>query len=269
MTLRRLLVTAAVVLMATGAHAQLVVGTDDSAQPTIYYIDLSSNVAIVLYSGGTMAVTWGMAYDADTNTLYWNNGSTLYSSPFNLAGLTPTSLGTMTFNGATVNFVGLAFRNGMLLGTRNITTEAVYEINPATLVATQVYVYPSTFDFGGIDVDATTNLLYGLSDSGGLGLYEIDTNAQTTTFRSPYPAGETDIDGLAVHGGLAYYVIDQPGLFYVYDIAHRHASGHHPVAVHRLRGLLGRHVRPGRSRDHPGSHLGGHQEPLPVAVQEG
>ena len=69
----------------------------------------------------------------------------------------------------------------------------------------------------------TTTLLYGVNDSStggqGRGLYEIDTNAQATTFRAPYPANETDIDGLACYNGLAYYVIDQPGLFYIYDIA--------------------------------------------------
>ena len=98
----------------------------------------------------------------------------------------------------------------------------VYEIDPVTLVATQLYVYPSTFDFGGVDVDAATDLLYGLNDATtapGRGLYEIDVVAQTTTLRAPYPAGETDIDGLAVYNGLAYYVTDQPGLFYIYDVA--------------------------------------------------
>jgi hypothetical protein len=140
-----------------------------------------------------------------------------------MSGLTPTNLGTMMFGGSTVNFVGLGFRGGKLLGTRNISTEAVYEIDPVTLQATQLYVYPSAFDFGGVDVDATTNLLYGLNDASGggqgLGLYEIDTGAGSTTFRAPYPAGETDIDGLAVYNGVAYYVIDQPGLFYIYDVA--------------------------------------------------
>lgn len=222
MTLRRTLLTAAVVLFATGAHAQLIVGTDDSANPTIFHINVSNSDATPLYVGSE-AIAWGMAYDHDTNTLYWNNGSTLFSSPFSMGGLTPTSLGTMMFNGASVNFVGLGYRNGKLLGTRNIATEAVYEIDPGTLQAVQLYLHPSAFDFGGLDVDMTTTLLYGLNDAGGAGqgtgLYEIDVNAQSETFRAPYPAGETDIDGLACYNGLAYYVIDQPGFFYIYDIA--------------------------------------------------
>jgi hypothetical protein len=222
MSLRGILIAVAAAFLATGAQAQLVVGTDDTATPTIFYIDLGTNTATPILTGSS-AICWGMAYDHDTNTLYWNNGGTLYSSPFSLAGLTPTNLGTLTFNGAATNYVGLAYRAGKLLGTRNIATEAVYEIDPVSLTATQLYVYPSTFDFGGLDVDMTTGLLYGLSDTAPAGsergLYEIDTAAMTTTFRAPYPAGETDIDGLAVYNGLAYYVIDQPGNFYIYDIA--------------------------------------------------
>lgn len=222
MRLRVILIAVAVGLVASAAQGQLVVGSDYSPS-TIYHIDVGTGMATLLYTGGVEGETWGMAYDPFTNMLYWNEGSTLYMSPFSMSGLTPTLLGTMTYLGSTVNFVGLGFRNGKLLGTRNITTEAVYEIDPVTLQATLLYAYPSAdFDFGGIDVDVTTNLLFGLNDDStpvGLGLYEIDTGAQTTTFRAPYPTGETDIDGLAAYNGLAYYVTDQPGLFYVYDIA--------------------------------------------------
>jgi hypothetical protein len=222
MRLRVILVAVAVGLMASAAQGQLVVGSDYSPS-TIFYIDVDSGIATPLYTGGAESETWGMAYDPFTNMLYWNNGSSLYMSPFSMSGLTPTLLGTMMYNGATVNFVGMGFRDGKLLGTRNITTEAVYEIDPATLEATLLYAYPSAdYDFGGVDVDATTNLLYGLNDDStpvGRGLFEIDVVGQTVTYRAPYPDGETDIDGLAVYNGLAYYVTDQPGLFYIYDIA--------------------------------------------------
>jgi hypothetical protein len=224
--MRWILITAALGLLATSAQAQLIVGNDQSGTATIYHVDVGTGVATPLYAASTTdAKPWGMAYDGATNTLYWNNGSVLFSSPYGPA-LTPTNLGTMTFNAGTVNFVALAFRNGMLLGTRNIATEAVYEINPVTLVATQVYVYPSTFDFGGLDVDATTGRLFGLSDTAPAGsvrgLYEIDTVGQSTTFIAPYPGTETDIDGLAVNSGRAYYVTDGPNTtqanFYVFDV---------------------------------------------------
>jgi hypothetical protein len=219
-----LLTAIAAALVSASAHGQLVVGNDQSGTATIYHVDVGTGAATPLYSATTTdAKPWGMAYDGATNTLYWNNGSTLFSSPFSMGGLTPTNLGTMMFGASTVNFVGLGFRNGMLLGTRNIATEAVYEINPATLQASQLYVYPSAFDFGGIDVDATNGTLYGLSDTNGAGLYSIDTAGQTQSLLAPYPAGETDIDGLAVHNGLAYYVTDGPNTtqanFYVYNVA--------------------------------------------------
>lgn len=207
------------------AQAQLVVGNDQSGTATIYEIDVESGAATPIYSGATTtAKPWGMAYDPATNTLYWNNASNLFSSPYGNP-LTPSAAIPLTFDGASVNYVAMGFHNGRLLGTRNIATEAVYEIDPVTGVGTQIYVYPMTFDFGGVDVDAASGRLYGLSDSptGAAGLYEIDNTGMSTTFIAAYPAGETDIDGLAVHNGRAYFVTDGPSTtqasFYVYDVA--------------------------------------------------
>lgn len=210
------------------ASAQLIVGNDQSSTATIWNVDPAGvNPPQALYASSTAeAKPWGMAYDGKTNMLYWNNGSTLYASPFG-ATLTPQNLGTMMYNSATVNFVSLAFKDGKLYGTRNISTEAVYEIDPKNLEATLLYQYPSTFDFGGLEFDATNGLLYGLNDAtgapGGRGLFEIDVPGQTQVLKAPYPAGETDIDGLAVYNGLAYYVTDGPNTtqanFYVFDVA--------------------------------------------------
>jgi hypothetical protein len=207
------------------AQAQLIVGNDQSGVASIYDVNPTTGVATPIYTGSdTAAKAWGMAYDAATNTLYWNNGGTLFSSPLG-ATLTPTNRGALTFNGAATNYVALSFSNGKLYGTRNITTEAVYDINLTTLDATIVYQYASTFDFGGLDHDATNGKLYGLTDapSTGRGLYEFNLAAQTETFRAPYPAGETDIDALAVNNGLAYYVTDGPNTtqanFYIFDAA--------------------------------------------------
>jgi len=223
--LRAFVLTAAVLGFSASAGAQLIVGNDQSGSASIYDVNPTTGVATPIYtSTGSDAKPWGMAYDGTTNTLYWNNGSTLYSSPFGPT-LTPTNLGSMTFNGAAVNFVGLGFRDGNLYGTRNITTEAVYEIKPSTREATQVYVYSSTFDFGGVDVDSTNNELYGLTDTptATKGLYRFNIPGQSEAFLAPYPAGETDIDGLAVHNGLAYYVTDGPNTtqpnFYVFNVS--------------------------------------------------
>jgi hypothetical protein len=220
------LAAAAGAALASSAHAQLVVGNDQSGTATIWHVDVTSGAATSLYANTTSdAKPWGMAYDPATNTLWWNNGGNLYSSPFSMSGLTPSAPTPMTFNAATVNFVALAWHNGQLLGTRNIATEAVYSIDTATGVATQLYVYPTAFDFGGLDSSGTT--LYGLTDAAPSpsvrGLYSIDLAAQSTTFLAPYPSGETDIDGLAIGNGLAYYVTDGPNTtqasFYVFDPA--------------------------------------------------
>jgi len=221
--MRHTLSTVVALIAAQSAAAGLVVGNDQSGTATIWDIDVDTGVATAIYSGsGSDAKPWGMAYAPSSNTLYWNNGGNLFSSAYGPV-LTPSAAVPMTFNGNTVNFVGLGWRNGKLLGTRNIATEAVYEIDPVTGISTLIYTYPSTFDFGGVDVDAATGKLYGLSDSGGAGLYEIDTAGATQTFIAGYPAGETDIDGLAVHNGTAYFVTDGPNTvqanFYVYDIA--------------------------------------------------
>jgi hypothetical protein len=194
----------------TAAHAQLVVTNDGTANSTIWYIDLQTNNATAILQGGAEARAWGMAYDGGSNTLYWNNGGTLYSSAFSQGGLTPSSV-ALTFNGAATNFVGLAYANGRLLGTRNIATEAVYDINPITGEATLLTTYATAFDFGGLDSDGTR--LYGINDAAGggqgAGLYDIDINTGNTNFIVGSPAGDTDIDGLAIGGGRAYWVNDR------------------------------------------------------------
>jgi hypothetical protein len=214
-------------LAASAAHGQLVVGNDQSGSASIYHIDVVSGLATPIYTNTTAdAKPWGMAYDPATNTLYWNNGGNLYKSPFSMS-LTPTLVGAMTFNSVSVNYVALAFRNGQLLGTRNIATEAVYVIDTTTGVSTQLYIHPTAYDFGGLDPDATNGRLYGLSDAAPApavrGLYEIDVAGMTQTFIAGYPGTESDIDGLAVHNGVAYFVTDGPNTtqanFYVYDIA--------------------------------------------------
>jgi len=226
--MRTLAVTLVALSLTATASAQLIVGNDQSGTATIWNVDPSGvNAPQALYSSSTSsAKPWGMAYDPATGTLYWNNGSTLFASPYGPT-LTPQTLGTMMYGSNLINFVGLGFKNGKLYGTRNIATEAVYEIDPVTLQATLVYQYASQYDFGGLDIDSSNGILYGLSDTAPTGqspgLYEIDYVNQATTFKAPYPPGETDIDGLAVYGGIAYYVTDGPNttqqFFYMFDVA--------------------------------------------------
>jgi len=204
----------------------LIVGNDQAGTASIYAIDPSNGAAIEIFSTTVTALKpYGMAYDPATNTLYWNNASTLNSAPYTNP-LLPTTLGPITVAGVNTTFVSLSFANGKLYGVKNTATEGVYEIDPVTRVATLVYAYPTQFDFGGLEHDSATGLIYGLTDTATApnvrGLYRLDTLAQTSTFLAPYPAGETDIDGLAVNNGLAYYVSDGPNTaqanFYVFDV---------------------------------------------------
>jgi hypothetical protein len=219
-------------LCACLANAQLVVGNDQSGTATIWLIDVNTGVATPLFASSTAdAKPWGMAADEANRILYWNAGSVLKSATYDslLSGSPTINSISMTYNGSGVNFVGMGFNpaTGKLLGTRNISTEAVYEIDPATGIATLIWAYSTSFDFGGLEYDAATGKLYGLSDTAPTGsvrgLYEINTATMTTTFIAPYPAGETDIDALAVADGKAYYVTDGPNTtqvnFYIFEIA--------------------------------------------------
>ncbi|MEX2244210.1 MAG: PEP-CTERM sorting domain-containing protein [Fimbriimonadaceae bacterium] len=218
-------------LLAGGlAHAQLIVGNDQSGTATIWEVNVNTGAATALYSSSTTnAKPWGMAADNVNNVLYWNNGTTLFSATYAsiLSGTPSINSVSITFNGAASSIVGLGYNpaTGMLLGTKNIATEAVYEIDPLTGVSTQAYVYNSAFDFGGVDYDAASGELFGLSDTTtggqGRGLYNIDYVGGSETLVAPYFNNETDVDGLAAANGLAYYVTDGPNTtqvnFYVVD----------------------------------------------------
>ncbi|MCU0414672.1 MAG: hypothetical protein MUE91_09780, partial [Ignavibacteriaceae bacterium] len=163
---------------------------------------------------------WGAAFDVANNKVYFNNGSTLYEWP---VGGTVTQLGTIVDTlGATQSVVSLAFYNGELYCTKNIANEAVYKINTSTLVA-RVYIdyVDADFDLGGLAIDQNTGIIYATNDDTspfGSGLFRINTDA-TGTLISAYPAGQTDIDGLAVsNAGIAYLITDEPGFVYVYDL---------------------------------------------------
>jgi hypothetical protein len=212
----------AVLSMAGMACAQdgLVVGVDDTTVGMFVY----KNGAWSALANSAVQV-WGLAADEANETLYIaGNANTLFK--WTEAGGLET-IATFTYNAAAVNFVSLAYSNGKLYGTRNITTEGVYEIDPATAVATLLWAYPTAYDIGGLDVDPATGKLYGTNDATaaplGQGLFEIDTTAQTFVKVSDYPAilgsGPNDLDGLAIGNGKAYFIPDQPGEIGVLDLA--------------------------------------------------
>ncbi|MCB8967037.1 MAG: DUF4397 domain-containing protein [Ardenticatenaceae bacterium] len=195
----------------------LLVGVDNTAVP-VYQIDPVTNNTVQAF---TNAEVWGAAFDEVNNRLFFNSGSTLYEWPI---GGAVNQLGTIVDTGGVAQaIVGLAFHNGTLYGTKNIANEAVYIIDPTTLVATVYIDYvDADYDFGGLAVNPATGELYATNDDAapfGSGLFRINLDG-TATQVAPYPAGQTDIDGLTIgDDGYAYLVIDEPGFIYVYDFA--------------------------------------------------
>lgn len=211
---------------AVSASAQmLLVGVDDSAE-NMYIYD-TQNMTAAPTAVGLGVDIWGMAGDNSAGVLYASSGSTLHSFNYYSWTSAGADVALIDSTGAAQAFVSLSFnqQTGKLYGTKNISTEAVWEINPVTGVSTIVYAYPSgDFDFGGTDIDPTTGKMYGTNDDSTpqRGLYEIDYVNGSTTFVSDYPAGETDIDGLGVGYGKAYLLEDDSsatGKIYIYDFA--------------------------------------------------
>lgn len=203
---------------ATAANAQLLVGHDDtSGGPNAWEVDVTSGMSTVLWSG---VEVWGMAYG--NGLVYANDGSILRSGP--LGSGAPTNEVTITFAGAAKSMTGLAFANGFVYGTPNIANEAVYKIDPDTGVAEIALDYEDgDFDFGGLAYNPADGLFYGTNDdtSPGSGLYSIDVfGSGAINLITAYPAGETDIDGLAIGNGIAYLVEDEAG-----DTIHRYDLG--------------------------------------------
>lgn len=194
----------------------LFIGVDDNTVPA-YRVDTLTNGFTQAFLGFEV---WGSAYDSENDRIFFNNGSTLYVWP---VGGAVSTLGTITdATGAAQSLVGLAFYNGVLYGTKNIANEAVYTIDINTLVATVFIDYvDADFDFGGFAADPDTGNLYATNDDttpNGSGLFQINLDGSATLI-APYPDSQTDIDGLAVGGGRAYLVTDEPGFIYVYDFA--------------------------------------------------
>lgn len=201
------------------SFSQLLVGVDDSAVP-VYWVNTSNGIATPLPVGTQV---WGLAYDVDINLVYWNQGTILYRSPFTVP-FVPETVGTMVLAGTMTSqsLVGLAYHGGKLYGTKNISNEGIYEVNPANAEVTLVLDYADAdYDFGGLDFDPVTGKLYGTNDDAtphGSGVFEINLSTQAITKVADYPVGETDIDGFAAHNGIGYLIVDQAGNFFVYDL---------------------------------------------------
>jgi subtilisin-like proprotein convertase family protein len=200
----------------------LFAGVDDVAIPG-QTTDPAVGTWTPLFSGIQI---WGAAYDYDDDILYITEGTFLSQYIFASGTLTDVASITSSADGAVLSMVSLAYANGTLYGTRNVGSgvnpEGIYSINQTTGVATLTGAFPvpASADLGGFDGDPDTGILYATNDSTPRGLVEVNPNG-TFTQVAPYPAGETDIDGLAVGDGKAYLIEDDSiaagGVVYIYD----------------------------------------------------
>ena len=196
----------------------LFAGVDDAALPTAaFLIDPGTDTNIPAFGG---AEVWGSAYDPANDKIYFTAGSILWEWPVG-AG-TATELGTiMDPAGATLSFVGLAFYNDTLYGTRNVTNEAIYVIDTSTLIATVFIDFDDTLLdrrwLSAADPEHRRFLLHQRRQQRHP-RPQPDQPGWHGHADHPYPDAQTDIDGLAVSDdGYAYFVIDEPGSIYVWD----------------------------------------------------
>ncbi len=217
-------------LCVASADARLFVGTDDFGSTALnaWEVDVSDSSSSLLWGGG-MPEVWGMSADPATETLYVADATELYSGT--VSNAPPTVVGNFRLPGDTTNlsFVGLAFGEGKVWGSRSSNStaapEGIYLVDPATAEVTLQFAVPSAdYDFGGLAYNPDDGLFYGTSDDtsgpGGAGLYSIDIDKGVIDFVTAYPAGETDIDGLAIGDGVAYLTEDESGQsIHPYDLA--------------------------------------------------
>ncbi|MDH3651467.1 MAG: hypothetical protein OEQ53_17425, partial [Saprospiraceae bacterium] len=212
----------------------LFLGTDQNDGTSLndaFALNVDDLSTAALFSGFSVR---GMAADETNNRLLISgsdangssngaDGSLLYS--WSIDGKKdPIFLGYITVQGNRANAEGLAMINGKLYAyidnIQNIAdVDGIYEIDLQKLSATLVVPEGDFDDLDGLDGDGETGLLYGSSD-GEDEIAVIDLSAGTINTLAPYPSGVTDVDGLAVGGGIIYLIQDDSaGTIHLYDIA--------------------------------------------------
>jgi hypothetical protein len=114
-------------------------------------------------------------------------------------------------------FYELDIANPVIIGgVPRINADLRFEIDPGT---------DGEFNFANLDYDPVTNKVYGIDDdadgAGGRALYHVDiANQQLNAVVSTptHRRNESDFDGLATGGGKAFFVTDEPGFVYIYDL---------------------------------------------------
>lgn len=208
-----------------GSQPYLFVAVDDIAE-FAYAVDTGDNAFTQLFTGNdpwaAAMIPAGTPGDA---VIFFTSGSQLYRWQSGA----PVLCCDLTLAAANLTVVGAAYNPSaeQLLFSRNIANEAIYSllvpggVCPASCEVTLAIEYEDgDFDYGGLAFDAGNGFLYGTNDDaipGPAGVYRIMPDGSGVLVTA-YPAGETDIDGLAYGNGTLYLVTDEPGDIYVYDI---------------------------------------------------
>lgn len=224
--MKKTIVLLCVLGLVSVANAQLFVGYDEtSSSGNTQAWEVKPGGGSTPLWGGVIDV-WGLGADPATMTLHISGGVDYWT--YDIAGGgAPVEVGTFTDPaGSSLSMVGLTFGGGSLYGWRNgsVGSEGIYKIDPTG--ASVIAVAPDTtaYDFGGLGYNPADRLFYGSNDStsapSGRGIYSIDVfGSGDINFVAAYPAGETDIDGLAVGNGIVYLVEDETGdTIHPYDL---------------------------------------------------
>ncbi|MEZ6014744.1 MAG: hypothetical protein R3F49_06505 [Planctomycetota bacterium] len=233
-TIQLLTCTAGALALASTASAQLLFGVAYLVDNN-FYVDTTTGAATgPLWSTTPSA---GLAADDASQVAYMSttnaaNSGDLYSWPYNDPN-PPTMLGavTDTASGFTLRLEGMVFSGGSLyvlneFDTTTMAPEGIFRVDLTTMTATSVHLFASnTIDVGGLTIDPATGLFYCTNDStaytgGGSGIVSVDATSGTETLVSPYPAGETDIDGCAfAPNGSIFLLEDEPSPLHRYILA--------------------------------------------------
>jgi hypothetical protein len=209
----------------------LVAGTGDfggAFSDPVFEISVEvTNSAVALFSGFAVG---GATYDqAGGRVLFTSSNDSgsgaedfadLWSWP--ISGGFPTPIGVISTTSGTLRVDGLAIADGLLYGVHQFDSPeglpGLYQIDWVTLQATLVITTPDG-GISGIDADPQTGIIYGVNDNSGH-LVEIDFTTGITDVVA-YPAGENDIDGLAIDDAhRAYLITDDPssGEVFVFNL---------------------------------------------------
>ncbi|HEY7090777.1 MAG TPA: hypothetical protein VH518_21955 [Tepidisphaeraceae bacterium] len=219
-------VVSSLLVFTATVSAQLVVGTTTTAGPNAYYINVDALTATPLWqattsgnkiNGITVDPQNGLMYNADAARLSVRGyNAPLGTRPTFIAGMYRWD-GNTTFSATGAD--DLAFAGGNVYCWTDFPsstfTRGIYRV-PTTPVNSRLVLEPlwldtsSTYSFKGLAYNPGDGLFYGtnIADTTGTGgtltpgLFSIDAFGTGAVTRiADFPAGRTEIDGIAIGGG--------------------------------------------------------------------